>query len=112
MPLQSKVERAAYQREWRKQNREYMHAKDFLYQLRYLYGLEPDDYFRMVLDQEGKCKLCSDVMTFGDKGNKQCCVDHDHVTEKVRGLLCMDCNRRVGFYETSNLVAIRQYLGL
>lgn len=44
--------------------------------------------------QKGRCALCGIIL--GDKLN----VDHDHITGKVRGLLCRDCNIALGFYET------------
>ena len=46
----------------------------------------------MLRKQKFKCFICG-------KPNKECkyglCVDHNHRTGRVRGLLCMYCNRRV-----------------
>jgi Recombination endonuclease VII len=39
--------------------------------------------------QEGKCSICKKPITLFDKGYN---MDHDHSTEKLRGLLCCRCN--------------------
>lgn len=58
------------------------------------YGLEPGEYDKMLAAQYGRCAIC---------GNKpvtiRLAVDHDHVTGKVRGLLCKRCNRALGLWE-------------
>jgi len=66
-------------------------------QYRARYGITLADYDRMLLDQNGKCKICA-----ADKaGNVGQCfaVDHCHATGKVRGLLCIKCNARLGWFE-------------
>lgn len=62
--------------------------------LKYLYGINQEDYNKMFKEQDGKCKIC-----FGppsDKYGKNLAVDHDHKTGKVRGLLCAKCNKGLG----------------
>jgi hypothetical protein len=57
------------------------------------YGITREDYERMLADQGGRCLLChTDKCEDGGK----LCVDHDHATGKVRGLLCRACNLMVG----------------
>jgi len=43
----------------------------------------------MLEAQGSKCAICEQPM-------KKVCVDHDHKTQKVRGLLCQTCNIAVG----------------
>jgi hypothetical protein len=59
--------------------------------LRSLYGLEASTYLRMYKQQGGKCACCEGPLELKDVK-----VDHDHATEKVRGLLCNDCNVLLG----------------
>jgi hypothetical protein len=57
--------------------------------LTYHYGIDGEDYERMLKEQEGKCAIC------GEKPERLC-VDHDHKTEIIRGLLCSRCNKMLG----------------
>lgn len=51
------------------------------------YRLTDEEYIKMWKEQEGKCKICGK-----DIGDNYLDVDHNHITGKVRGLLCRDCN--------------------
>ena len=55
------------------------------------YGLTPEDYERMVRDQNGRCTICN-----YENDGKKLVVDHCHKTGKVRALLCDDCNQGLG----------------
>jgi hypothetical protein len=62
--------------------------------LRKKYGLSLDDYATLLEGQNGRCKLC-----FRERGLKPLHVDHCHKTNKVRGLLCHQCNWYLGVVE-------------
>jgi hypothetical protein len=51
------------------------------------YGLESEDYERLLAHQHGRCAIC------GSKRGYRLNVDHDHRTGLVRGLLCRRCNK-------------------
>lgn len=77
------------QREWRKNNPDYdKHRK-----LEYRYGITIDDYNRMFKEQCGGCAICGKHQSELDRAFD---VDHNHVTEKVRGLICNKCNLVLG----------------
>lgn len=65
-------------------------------------GITEGDYARMLVEQCGVCAICG-----GDPGGgrKNFCVDHDHQTGAVRGLLCNACNRAIGLLK-DNCVAM------
>jgi hypothetical protein len=58
------------------------------------YGLSPEEFDRLHAAQNGCCAICCNPMT--TSGASKCCVDHDHETELVRGLLCARCNLLLG----------------
>jgi hypothetical protein len=54
------------------------------------YQLTPDQFFKMVADQDNKCAICQ--IEFSKTPH----VDHCHATNIVRKLLCSHCNRLLG----------------
>ena len=52
------------------------------------YGLSEDDWQRLFNEQGGLCAVCREAPAT--------CVDHDHETGRVRGLLCRTCNLGIG----------------
>jgi hypothetical protein len=84
--------------------------------LKRLYGISVDDYHRMLADQGGRCAICGsdDPYSRGYKriADAKFCVDHCHVTKRVRGLLCTRCNRAVGLIGDNAANAARMTLYL
>jgi hypothetical protein len=50
------------------------------------YNIDDNVYWEIVEKQDGKCFIC------GDKPLINLSVDHNHLTGKVRGLICNSCN--------------------
>jgi hypothetical protein len=61
--------------------------------LKRLYGITPEDYDRMLVEQGGTCALCDRKPREG----RRLAVDHCHSTGRVRGLLCDIHNRAIGY---------------
>jgi len=61
----------------------------------------------MLIAQNNCCAICSTI----EPGFEHFCVDHDHVTDKVRGLLCHDCNTGIGTFGDNlrNLQRVAEY---
>lgn len=55
------------------------------------YGITSDDYDEMLIEQNGVCGICGQPPT-----TRRLCIDHDHETGIVRGLLCNECNVALG----------------
>jgi hypothetical protein len=67
------------------------------------YGITIEDYNKMFDDQNGLCAICSNPESKGR--SKHFHVDHDHLTGKIRGLLCSTCNTALGkFNDDINLI--------
>jgi hypothetical protein len=80
------------------------------YHFKNKYGISVEEYDAMRIKQAFKCLLCDKHEI--DTPRKSLCVDHDHETGKVRGLLCESCNQALGlFYDNANtLRKAAQYL--
>ena len=75
---------------WQKRKDPY---KRWVNDLKREYNITPDDYYRMLDEQGGVCKICKG---HEKAANKRLAVDHCHATGKVRGLLCGCCNCLLG----------------
>lgn len=90
-----KAKHAKYMREYFKKNPD--KAKN--HHLKKRFGITLEAYNEMWEVQGGVCAICGKPETVVDNRTKlprSLAVDHDHVTDEVRGLLCMACNQGVG----------------
>jgi Recombination endonuclease VII len=66
------------------------------------YGLTVEQHEAMMLAQGNVCAICGEAANpDGVRAASRLHVDHNHVTGKVRGLLCNHCNRGLGFFRDS-----------
>lgn len=111
---------AAYGREIRSRNPEAHRARTRAYRQRNLdkaradgrkrfYGLSPEATAAMLDAQQAQCAICTRAIHDGPDGF---CVDHDHKSGRIRGLLCRKCNVLLGMAadEPSILAAAIRYL--
>jgi hypothetical protein len=56
------------------------------------YGLTEEQYVELWEQCGGRCPLCGRKFA----RHRPACIDHDHRTWEVRGLLCGPCNYQVG----------------
>lgn len=67
-------------------------------QLKNKYNITLEQYNKMADEQDRKCYIC--------KKDTFLVVDHNHLTNKIRKLLCNRCNRVLGFIkEDKNLLS-------
>jgi hypothetical protein len=82
----------ATQKVWQEANKEKVKAKHRDWFMKNMYGLTQEHYNDIYLRQDSSCAICKTEVT----PPKKLDIDHSHVTGKVRGLLCGDCNRALG----------------
>ena len=68
------------------------------------FGLTVADWDALLAAQGGRCAACRDVLA-GSRRRPH--VDHDHVTGRVRGILCHGCNTAEGLLKGDPEKAIR-----
>jgi hypothetical protein len=84
-----KLSRRRRTKKWRDQNPERSQLHRVRGKLK-RYGLLLHEYEQLLQEQKNKCAICL------EKQNNWC-IDHNHTTGKVRGLLCHKCNIALGF---------------
>lgn len=65
------------------------------------YGLTLDDFSQLFTAQEGRCAICKITPKARYRNASGLCVDHDHTSGFVRGLLCNPCNQSLGLLKDS-----------
>lgn len=69
-----------------------------------LYKLTKEDILKIAKEQGFACASCGDDATGVEY---TLCVDHDHFTNEVRGLLCEGCNTAAGWLHDDPIRAER-----
>ncbi len=87
-------------RQWRKDNIDRHRLNQRRCRLKKQFGITPEVYEGMLAAQEGKCRICSRLPSenyrYDHERQFPFCVDHDHATGRIRGLLCHHCNTLLG----------------
>ncbi len=69
------------------------------------FGMSLEIYEKMLERQGGVCLICSDKETHKLRGKViPLAVDHCHVSGKIRGLLCKNCNTALGSFKDNPFI--------
>ena len=79
-------------------NRKKLERKQFPHRqrqvnLKRFYGMTIEQYENKLQSQDCKCEICG---IHQDKLDYKMYIDHNHTTNKIRGLLCRMCNYAIG----------------
>jgi Recombination endonuclease VII len=77
--------------------------------VKYYYDLSEETFLEMEKESGGICKLCKlPEVRKTNSGSKICrlMIDHDHRTNRVRGLICHRCNVLIGCLEKESPLSI------
>jgi len=107
--MRTKEESTQYMRQWRKEHPERLKQwrRDNKVnlkkaKLKHRYGLPYEEWLMIWESQDGRCIICKKKF----KTPSDACVDHNHKTKKIRGLLCRKCNFGISnFYDDPKLTA-------
>lgn len=75
------------------------------------YGITPEIYLDMINNCNNKCQICGTELNIKSREYKPC-IDHDHNSGKVRGILCRKCNAALGLFndDISRIYSAEKYL--
>ncbi len=76
------------------------------YQKKSKYGLSKDEYDKLFSDNEN-CKICGVHKDKAGGRYNKLVIDHCHKTNKVRGLLCDNCNKMLG-HAKDNIITLKK----
>lgn len=77
--------------QWRIDNPDKVRVHDRRHKLKKFFGMTEEEYNELLIKQNGACAICRKTSE-----GKALAVDHCHETNKVRGLLCSNCNTALG----------------
>ena len=70
------------------------------WKLKHRFKITYQDYLDLLKIQNYKCLICGcDYTAYKEEFNREFCIDHNHETGEIRGLLCMACNRGIGLLQ-------------
>jgi hypothetical protein len=122
--LKNKDKIYADNRAWRKRNPEKIRKYRRTYAAKYPIEIEEknfrtkviflkkvnltfDEFKQMLDEQKHLCAICGkpEMLTHQSGTPRLLCIDHNHKTGAVRGLLCQRCNSALGFFnDDPNLI--------
>jgi superfamily II helicase len=79
-------------KEYYNNNKESLIKKQRLYILKRKYNLTYEQFQKLLESQNNCCEICKRQFGKNLKSN----IDHNHNTNKTRGLLCFPCNSLIG----------------
>lgn len=81
-------------------NRHYVRVRKYLEQ----HGLSREQTIALLVAKGTDCDICEGAQTTRNNASAKLhdlYLDHDHKTGKLRGFLCNNCNRGLGFFKDS-----------
>lgn len=84
---------------WYASNKSWLNKEAWGRSLKRKFNLSVEQYFILFKQQRGRCALCKKVSE-----SRRLAVDHNHITKRVRGLLCFSCNYRTGWFCDNTLL--------
>lgn len=83
--------------------------KVFVDNLKRSYGLTLEEYNKLLEKSDYRCTVCQKTKSMV---GRRLCVDHDHKTNIIRGVLCGKCNTALGLLDDDpqRIIKLYQYL--
>ena len=77
------------------------------YLLKHKFKMTPQDYMNLYNNQGGRCAICGKEISIWAETKDYtsvACIDHNHTTKEVRGLLCNHCNTGIGLLQENPVI--------
>lgn len=96
---EARLKKQTYEREYHRKPELILKArKDYI---KHRYGLTVQEYEAIAKSQNYRCAICNIEMVLYNKSlTNRACLDHNHITNKIRGMLCDRCNRGIALLDS------------
>jgi hypothetical protein len=101
--INNKEQHQKYSKEYNNTHKEFNKKRSRKYTIK-RHGITEEQYKLTFEKQEGKCAICD---RHQDELKTKLHIDHDHRTNKIRGLLCFKCNSLLG-YANDNIILLQK----
>ncbi|MCJ7828710.1 MAG: endonuclease VII domain-containing protein [Dehalococcoidia bacterium] len=110
--MRNQKNRDEYREKWRKDNPLKQQRYQRKTEMKRKFNITIEQYEQMFESQNGCCAICGKLEVIENKyGIIRLAVDHDHKTDKIRGLLCVRCNVKLGILEDKDFCEkVEKYL--
>lgn len=85
-----------HQDSWPEGKRKEYHKRAAGYHRKKMFGTGQEEFDANFESQNGLCAICKQRMVRGNRSPRRACQDHNHVTNKLRDILCSNCNLLIG----------------
>jgi DNA-directed RNA polymerase subunit RPC12/RpoP len=108
-----KIKSAEYRLLQRTTNNEEFKLRNRIATIKSVYGLSYKEYENILKTQDYKCKICGKIFSKNIKNLKPH-IDHNHKTNKIRGILCHNCNVALGLFNEDYdiILSALEYVGV
>ena len=80
-------------KKWRQKHKDIVRIHNRKHRNKKLYGIDENIFFKLINEINYKCPGCKTEFV----NCEGACIDHNHKTNKVRGILCKRCNFAIGY---------------
>jgi len=98
--LKNKEKIREYRKLWNKTEAGKLYKKRWRYKIKITLSQHKD----LINKQKNLCAICGK-----QEKNKALAIDHNHLTGKIRGLLCQKCNRGIGCFNDETFLVQNAY---
>lgn len=70
--------------------------------IKHKFGITPEMREAMIISQDFKCAICFKEIL--DINSSDWAIDHNHLTDKLRQMLCRPCNSAIGLLKEDVLI--------
>ncbi len=96
MPYHDPIKGMTWHKRYYQKNKTRLKLATYKRVLRLQYNTTIEEVHQIFENQHGLCAICGITII---EQSRSCHVDHNHLTGKIRGLLCHNCNHGLGQFK-------------